>query len=259
MYLPSLFTGVLLLLVKTALTTEENVGLSSVPSLTASCDQSLRLLCKITKLPAGTKVNMSWVYHRPPGPTRTLCEVDRGKPTQGKSGEFTCSLMDVDLELTLQQPVDEGWYTCNLRSTAGITNNTTNVKLDDCYRNTSEALTPEGPSCTFIGVRPDGDVHWFQGSQRLKGSSTTKSVDGEGSMTINSTLKGSSGSGQGPYNCSLWSLGSKRYLTSRLIETSTVVKAGHYNGVSEVRNRAQTHGADWQQWAVLLLLLFMKR
>lgn len=258
MFLPSHFTGVLLLFLKTALTTEESVGLSSIPSLTAPCDQSLRLFCNITKLPAGTKVKMSWVHHKPPRVHRTLCEVDSENPTRGNGGEFTCSLRDVHLELTLQQPVDEGSYTCKLHSAAGITNNTTLVMLDDCYENVSAALTPEGPSCVFTRVRPDGDVHWFHASQRLHEPVTTKRVEEDGSVTVKSTLGGGSGSGQGPYNCSLWNSGSKRYLTSRLVETSTLVGAGHYRGVLNDRNRAWAHGADWKQWGVLLLLLFVQ-
>lgn len=80
-------------------------------------------------------------------------------------------------------------------------------------------LTSHGPGCTFKHVYPDGDVHWFQGSHHLSDGNleyrTTKSVEEGGWLTITSYLERESS--DVPYNCSLKSTKSGRYIASALV------------------------------------------
>lgn len=86
-------------------------------------------------------------------------------------------------------------------------------------------LRSEGPSCRFNHVYPDGDVHWFHDSRNVSDESvmqhTAKSIDSHGWMTIHSwlTLNGASErSSHKPYNCSLKSSTSGKYIASTLVQ-----------------------------------------
>lgn len=71
------------------------------------------------------------------------------------------------------------------------------------------------PTCTFRHVYPDGDVHWFNGSRQLSEHRTTKRVEEGGWLTVVSYLERDSS--DMPYNCSLRSTKSGRYIASALV------------------------------------------
>lgn len=94
----------------------------------------------------------------------------------------------------------------------------------ECSGNVHGETTGEGYGCTFNHVYPDGDVHWFDGSHHVLDSSlynTTKQVVEGGWLTIRSYLK-RKGSGM-PYNCSLKSTKSSRYIASTSIKGSKII------------------------------------
>ena len=121
----------------------------------------------------------------------------------------------------------------------------------ECYTGQSVTTTAEAHSCTFTGVYPDGQVHWFQGSNTLMGS-TTMHVEPRGGLTICSTLEINSTSGHLPYNCSLWSPRAKRYLTSQLVTVPSRISDGP-------RNATKAHRAFWELGAILLASHFLMK
>lgn len=100
--------------------------------------------------------------------------------------------------------------------------------LAECCEISEVILTSSGPTCTFSHVYPDGDVHWFQGFHNLSDGSlrhnTSKSIDKHGWMTIQSSLEGT-GSSE-PYNCSLRSTRSNRYIASTLVKKQMASEGG---------------------------------
>lgn len=94
----------------------------------------------------------------------------------------------------------------------------------ECCGTVEAFLKRDGPSCTFKQAYPDGDVHWFHDSRNISNGSvmqhTVKSIDTHGWMIIHSwltfpgTLERSS---HKPYNCSLKSSFSGRYIASTVV------------------------------------------
>ncbi|XP_022620749.1 uncharacterized protein LOC111236330 [Seriola dumerili] len=201
------------------LTTQELVGLSVGPRITAECDKQVTLPCKVSSTQNGLSIkHLEW------STTQTsLCAVNsEGNITYNKSlfSDFRCEYGERQLSLIFQkvQPLK---YLCKLRSNKGVLYKYTTVELQECGQITEAVLTSEGPACTFNDVYPDGDVHWFHGSHNLsagsKETSTTKSVDEGGRLIIHSDLKKWKSSDV-PYNCSLRSSKSGRYIASALVK-----------------------------------------
>ncbi|XP_060940945.1 uncharacterized protein LOC133018564 [Limanda limanda] len=167
---------------------------------------------------------MEWSHSK-----TSLCSVNsEGNVLYNSSTErdFYCEFEEGQLSLIFYkvQPQPESGnlqrYRCKLHSNKGALHKYTTVELEDCARMVQGAVTSDSPSCTFDSVHPDGDVHWFQGSHNLSAGSikqnTTKRVEKGGWLTIHSDLE-RNGSDE-PYNCSLMSSKSGRYMASALIE-----------------------------------------
>ncbi|XP_010887697.2 uncharacterized protein LOC105021618 [Esox lucius] len=226
MCLPQL--GVLWLFVAVRLTTAEQVTVHTSDSVRVSCLQSVTLHCNITSQEELQIKHLSWF--NADIPDSTLCEVNpqtgeieppnpqnpqnpqnlhrRVQCTYTPSSQLTLTLFPV-------RPHDQGTYTCKLRSTKGIKVSTTRVELQECYREAFASFNDLGPTCVFTGVYPDGDVHWFQGTNNLTGDAqnNTKQEEVGGARTVTSSLK--IGNEGGAYNCSLWIPSTGVYLTSR--------------------------------------------
>ncbi|XP_023268520.1 uncharacterized protein LOC111659737 [Seriola lalandi dorsalis] len=201
------------------LTTQELVGLSVSPRVTADCGKRVTLPCKVSSTQNGLSIkHLEW------STTQTsLCAVNsEGQITHNRSlfSDFHCEYEEGQLSLIFQkaQPLK---YLCKLRSNKGIHSKYTTVELQECGQITEAVLTSKGPACTFNDVYPDGDVHWFHGSHNLSAgyteTSTAKSVDEGGRLIIQSYLKEGKSSDV-PYNCSLRSSKSGRYIASALVE-----------------------------------------
>ncbi|XP_034451960.1 uncharacterized protein LOC117768025 [Hippoglossus hippoglossus] len=211
------------------LTTQELVGLSVSPQITTDCGKQVTLQCRVSPSPTGLSIkHMEWSHSK-----TSFCSVNSEGNISYNSNtvrDFHCEFEEEQLSLIFHkvQPQQESGnsqrYRCKLHSNKGALHKYTTVELEDCARMVQGDLTSDGPSCTFDGVHPDGDVHWFQGSHNLSAGSikqnTTKSVEKGGWLTIHSDLerKGS----DGPYNCSLMSSKSGRYVASALIQSTQV-------------------------------------
>lgn len=202
-------------------TAQELVTLRVSPVVTAECDQQVTLHCNVSSSRNDLIIrHLSWMQNE-----KTLCDSD-GKITDDHSNAlsgFRCVYEQGKLSLvfTKVQPLETGaavMYMCKLRSSLGVAQEYTKVELQECCGNVEVAVTPKGPTCTFTGVHPDGDVHWFHGSTKLAEDSvrtnTSKSVDGGGWLTVTSSLEKKDY--KEPYNCSLWNPVSGRYIKSRL-------------------------------------------
>ncbi|CAB1344913.1 unnamed protein product, partial [Coregonus sp. 'balchen'] len=232
------------------------VKLNTVDSLIVPCHQSVTLQCSISTSQEGLSVtHMAWV--RQDG--KCLCDVNETGVTGTHPGN-TPSVMEcsytpqTQLTLTLLQvqPLEQGKYLCKLRSNKGVKMSTTTVKLQECYRTVQPSISDEGPTCTFTGVYPDGEVHWFQGPNNVTGESkiNTKQVEDGGSLTVTSSLKRKTVSGEGSYNCSLWIPSTGAYLTSSLVVPE------HGEARVNVLNAsgAGAIGPMWKPWVFLVPL-----
>ncbi|XP_062243078.1 uncharacterized protein LOC133953270 [Platichthys flesus] len=213
------------------LTTQELVGLSVSPQVTTDCGQQVTLECKVSPSPTGLSIKyMGWSHSK-----TFLCSVNsEGNISYNSSTErdFHCEFEEGRLSLIFHkvQPQQESGnlqrYRCKLHSNKGALHEYTTVELEDCARMVQGAVTSDGPSCTFDSVHPDGDVHWFQGSHNLSAGSikqnTTKRVEKWGWLTIHSDLE-RKGSDE-PYNCSLMSSKSGRYVASALIKSPQILR-----------------------------------
>lgn len=155
-----------------------------------------------------------------------LCTVDNlGGLVQHNTaplGSFQCDYENGRLSVTFPhvRALNSGKYRCKLRSNHGTSNEYTTLELKECCGKVEGVFMSDGPSCTFHRVYPEGEVHWFHGSHNLSDGSvrhnTSQSVDNEGYLTIHSYLKRQSS--HVPYNCSLKSIRSGRYIASTLVK-----------------------------------------
>lgn len=208
-----------------AVTFTECVKLTVSPSITAECGQPVTLHCHVVSSRKGLSIKyMEWFQNK------TYCSVDsEGDLTKyGPHSDFQCDYQRGHLSLRLPkvQPLqNETPFRCKLHSNQGILHRHTSVDLKECCGNIEAVWTPEGPSCTFKEVFPDGDVDWFHGSHKLTDSSliyTTKKVEAGGWLTIHSSLDTQRTTVL--YNCSLKSTASGRYIASSLIQQNTQLK-----------------------------------
>ncbi|XP_024252321.1 uncharacterized protein LOC112230315 isoform X2 [Oncorhynchus tshawytscha] len=252
-------TVMLWLSVARTLTTAELVKLSTVDSVIVPCHQRVTLRCDITTFQEGLSIkHLAWV--RQDG--KHLCDVNGTGVTGAHSGStpstMECSYTpQTQLTLTLLQvqPLEQGKYLCKLRSNHGVKEATTTVELQECYRKAQPSVSDEGPTCTFTGVYPDGEVHWFQGPNNVTGDSTinTKQVEDGASLTITSSLKRKTVSGEGAYNCSLWIPSTGAYLTSSLV----VPEHSKAKVVQPNASGAESIGPLWKPFLFLLSTLFL--
>ncbi|XP_029993067.1 uncharacterized protein LOC115421351 [Sphaeramia orbicularis] len=198
-------------------TGQASVRLTVTPNITAECGKPVTLTCNASSLDGLRIMYMEWSQNE------TYCSVDsEGNPNKPHTQkDFSCEYKEGLLSITFKkvQPLQsKNPFRCKLRSNRGSTHRYTRMELQECYGSVEAAQTADGPSCTFKQVYPDGDVHWFHGSHNLSDGSlsrVTKRVDKGGWLTIQSYLD-KEGSAI-PYNCSLKSIMSDRYMTSSLV------------------------------------------
>ncbi|KAK2919117.1 hypothetical protein Q8A73_003488 [Channa argus] len=231
------------------LTTQEMVGLSVSPQITADYGKPVTLQCNVTsKFPNELEVKyVEWSQNK-----MLLCSVNSEGiiTTHNRLTPFRCEYKNQQLSLIFQnvQPMDSGIsnpFMCKLKSNQGASHAYSSLELEEYCGIVEVFLTSRGPGCTFKHVYPDGDVHWFHGSHRISDESLhniTKRISEGGWLTIHSYLnRPISGV---PYNCSLKSTRSDRYIASALVHNpKALVKTPrghasssfHSNGVTSVK------------------------
>lgn len=232
-------------------TTQELVKLSVSPGIEAECGKRVTLNCDVSSSRKGLLIkHMEWFQ----GHT-SVCSVNEegtvSNNTQSLS-DFYCQYKHGQLSLifTRVKPLERGNYTCKLQSNRGALNAGTSVELQECC-GVAEGVWAKGRlTCTFKNVYPDGDVHWFHGSHKLE-QHTSKHVDEEGWLTIESYLERKSP--HVPYNCSLMSTASGRYIASHLIlnPDSLARVVAHEN---QNRSGVGSHGPVWTLFCISVVL-----
>ncbi|XP_074486611.1 uncharacterized protein LOC141764858 isoform X1 [Sebastes fasciatus] len=236
------------------LTTQELLKLSVTPRITAECGQQVILNCDVSSSRDGLSVKyMMWSQNH-----TTFCSVDsegKLKHHSHTQSDFHCRYKHGQLSLVFKtvQPRESGdskRYMCKLQSNMGVAHAYTRLELQECCGIVKGILTNGGPICRFKNVYPDGDVHWFHGSHNLSDGSvthhTTKQVAKGGWLTIESYLEAESS--HLPYNCSLKSTASGRYIASTLVQNpeSQVKPRGiPQEQKKTVENGAGSHGPMW--------------
>lgn len=237
-------------------TTQELVKLSVSPSVTAECGKQVTVSCHASSSQKNLSVKrMEWYLNK-----TSLCSVDsEGDITEHHRhalGDFNCEYQHGKLSLNIQevQPMQRGDYLCKLQSNMGAKHGYTTVELQECCGIVEASPASDGLSCTFNHVYPDGDVQWFQGSNRLFGTpshpTTTKSVVEGGWLTIQSHLK--SPRPDVSYNCTLISITSGGHLASTVVQSpqdKVRIENLSTNGV----------GSQGPMWTVLCVSILLAR
>ncbi|CAL8352740.1 unnamed protein product [Boreogadus saida] len=198
-----------------------STGLSVSPTVTATCGQSVTLHCNASSN-RGTVFHLSWIKDN-----TTLCKVENDhlvvdkQPTSDVECHYdTKSLFVTFLQTSKEQQeraLDE--YICKQRSEQGPASKKTWVELKECIQRVDPIKKAEGPTCSFTGVRRDGDVHWYRPREEARLTEDDaviekkESVDKECCLTIFSSLKPKKDH-TGPYTCSLWNSQSQNYTAS---------------------------------------------
>lgn len=198
-------------------TGQASMILTVIPNITAECGKPVTLTCNASSLENLIIKYMGWSQNQ------TYCFVDSdGNLNKSHTqNDFSCEYKDGLLTITFKEvkPLQsKNPFRCKLRSNRGSAHRYTQVELQECCGSVEAAQTADGPSCTFKQVYPDGDVDWFHGSHSLSDGSLrriTKRVDEGGWITIQSSLHQQSS--DRPYNCSLKSVMSGRYMASSLV------------------------------------------
>ncbi|KAK2816854.1 hypothetical protein Q5P01_025045 [Channa striata] len=211
------------------LTKQEMVAVNVSPHITAECGKPVILRCNVTsKSPDELEVKiMEWSQNK-----MLLCSVNSSGEitTQNKLSPFRCEYKDQQLSLIFQnvQPMESGRanpYMCKLKSNQGAAHAYSRLELEECCGTVEPILTSREPGCTFTHVHPDGDVHWFLGSRLISDGSlqnVSKRVEDGGWLTISSYLDRPRS--DVPYNCSLKSTTSDRYIASTLVTRKALFK-----------------------------------
>lgn len=228
-----------------------SVQLEVTPVITAECGKPVTLTCNASSPLDGLLINyMEWSQNE------TYCSVNsKGNVTTPHTqNDISCEFKEGLLSLTFKEvkPLQsKNPFRCKLRSNRGSPHQYTKLELQECYGSVVAAQTADGPSCTFKQVYPDGDIHWFHGSHNLSDGSlsrVTKRVDEGGWLTIQSYLH--KGRSDLPYNCSLRSIMSGRYMASSLVWNKR-------QEPSTVRSAASAQAPLWTSLCFSLFLAFM--
>lgn len=210
-------------------------------SVTAECGKPLTLHCNISSALNGLSIkHMEWSH------SHTYCFVDSNGflNTNDKEGDFFCQHDKGHLFLKFYKwtpRLYKSSFMCKLRSNQGILHEYTQVETREHYEDARAVWGPVTPHCTFRKVCPGGEVEWFQDSRRITDQSlivTDKHIEAGSWITINSYLNVYNT--DQPYNCTLRSSNSGRYLTSALIRPPLYVSA-----------RAAAQGPVWTSLWIL--------
>ncbi|XP_041838000.1 uncharacterized protein LOC121637788 [Melanotaenia boesemani] len=252
------------------LTTQELVKLKLSPIVTTECGKQVSLHCNASSYQHGLSItHMEWSQGK-----MSLCSVDSEEEMithqRHSLSEFHCEYKDGQLSLIFQEvlPLESGNskpYRCKLHSNQGVAHGYTRVEIQECCGSVKGVLTSEGPACTFQRAHPDGDVHWFHGSRNLSDGSmrqdTAKSVNTQGWVNIHSSLTIHDDldwrSSNVPFNCSLRSTKSGRYIASALIQNNVFHGTSKLGAALSGSNRVGSQETMKTALSIILVLLPM--
>lgn len=228
-------------------TFSEGLRLDVSSSVTAECGKPVILHCNISSALTGLSIkHMKWSH------SQTYCSVDsEGYVTNSGSEDFYCQyhMGHLSLHFYKWSPwLFNNSFMCKLHSNQGILHEYTQVETREHWEGVAAAWDTLTPHCTFRKVCPGGDVEWYQDSRRITDPSlieTDKYVEAGSWVTINTYLNVHNG--KHPYNCTLRSSSSGRYLTSALIRPPSYVRA-----------RAAAQGPVWTSLWILGGFVFFK-
>ncbi|XP_041641952.1 uncharacterized protein LOC121508886 isoform X2 [Cheilinus undulatus] len=236
------------LLAAFTITTQEVLKLSVSPKISAECGQPVTLHCNVLSSQHGLSIkHMEWYQN-----SSWYCSVDseeRITQNQHIHSNFHCEYQLGRLSLIFEnvQPTESGkshHFGCKLQSNKGAQHGSTTVELQECCDLIEGVMNNGKPTCTFKCANQDVDVHWFHHSRYLKhGQHTRRSKEPGGWWTIESHLE--SKSSVVPYNCSVRSTRTYRYLASTVIE----------NGSSNENTKLQGHMRTVLFFSVLLVVM----
>ncbi|KAE8283021.1 hypothetical protein D5F01_LYC18416 [Larimichthys crocea] len=163
----------------------EGMELKTAPLKVARCGENVTLTCEAT-IKKSDIVSLSFAW----GGNKTCkCEDSQTNP------EVQCESTDesphhrLNLTLINVMPVNQGNYTCKLRSTKGVEADKTHLAVKECLGSSNSSTNQSDVTCWFDGVYPIGIIHWFRGDVNLTDSTTTrKEQDQYGRYNVSSTI-----------------------------------------------------------------------
>ncbi|XP_018616888.1 uncharacterized protein LOC108939770 [Scleropages formosus] len=229
-------TGVfhLLLLAATTVTAHSLVKLSTDNLLVAPCHHRVTLHCNISSETQPSVIHLAWLNVHT---GKQLCVVDDlGELTEAQ-GVHCIYEPGEQLILTFRhiRAVDQGQYICKLRSNRGIKEVSATVKLQECYRGVHHDSSSSAMTCSFSGVYPEGEVHWFDGDRNITGDSQHHSIkfNHDGTFNVSGSLPARTPTRA--HHCSLWMHGSGSYLARHLLPQSSQIHSQAGNGATSVQ------------------------
>lgn len=207
------------------ITTQEVVKLSVSPKISLECGQPVTLHCNVSSSQHGLSIkHMEWYQNN-----NWYCSVnseERITQNQHIHSSFHCEYQPGRLSLIFKnvQPTESGElkrFGCKLQSNKGAQHGSTIVELQECCDLIEGVMNDGKPTCSFKCAYEDLDVHWFHHSHYVRhGQHTSRSKEPGGWWTIQSHLEPKSS--EVPYNCSVRSTRTGRYLASAVIENGSL-------------------------------------
>ncbi|KAF7221248.1 uncharacterized protein [Nothobranchius furzeri] len=200
------------------------VNLQTTDGTYAQCGDNVILTCNASS-PQPWNLNIKkfvWQF----GNT-TMCQFGADQDDDQFKCESTNTTFNRIIFLTLYNvmPTNEGNYLCKLYSTSGSWNGGSQLRAEECLESTEASSNENYAECSFDGVYPSGEVHWFQGDTNVTEEAYThKEKDESERFNIRSVMNlKNNGLGE-PYNCSLWIPSLGRYIATEEVSSGGSVR-----------------------------------
>ncbi|KAL4648042.1 hypothetical protein GN956_G8304 [Arapaima gigas] len=228
-------TGVfhLLLLAAAKVAADGLVKLSTSDLEVAPCHHRVTLHCNISAAAPVLVETLDWLRANTGTP---LCEVNNLEHLTEAPGVHCVYSQGQQLMLTFRhiRAADQGQYICKLRSNRGIKEASATVKLKECYRSVHHRSSSSATACSFSGVYPEGEVHFFDGDRNLTRDLLHHSVEPNRDGTFNVSGSIPAGGATGGHQCSLWMRTSGSYVAKHQVPVSSLSRSVPGSGTTTV-------------------------
>ncbi|KAK5856514.1 hypothetical protein PBY51_008103 [Eleginops maclovinus] len=136
------------------------LNLKTVSPVAARCGENVTLTCNVS---SSSEIEIKFFAWN--AGNKSLCTKDGPHDDPKVKCEYIYGRQLQTLTLTLLNvmPIDQGAYSCKLRSNYGPAFHKTDVKVQDCLETSGHNINESRAECWFNGVYPVGTVHWSQG------------------------------------------------------------------------------------------------
>ncbi|XP_061159170.1 uncharacterized protein LOC133170343 [Syngnathus typhle] len=190
-----------------------DVVMETTPNMTVGCRDNVTLTCEANSAKLLNVKDVKLFSWNDPNNisicnttvNTSMCRYEK----DGSSHKLSVTILDI-------MPIHKGKYLCKLRSKPGTKSSATFITVQGCLGSQNYFVNNSMAKCKFNGVCSEGDVHWFEGDQKLN-SSLEKLVDKYGCYDFMSGIEVQSGNHT--YYCKLWISDLRRYASIQKVVT----------------------------------------